>query len=511
MLKKLAIAALLLWCLGLAGCSASGTGSGRQVKEIREYLEARYGSQDFQVEPSQNGGTASYQVIPVNYPEAAFTVEEGKLEESSDYSYHDDFAAQMLYGGADRLGLSYEKGAEGYDIFVTYENFASLDTLGGKLEQLVTCCRDSRAFDKLRTSCLITVKPESETDPYFPGYEIRLETRYSYPLKDDFGIMASDLEEGKLTDSLKHCHVYTAYNYTIPTDSAMFSASDLEGYKTSCTGATGEAKDGSITIYELANKDDLTMTFGGVYQLLSQEGLVTETSKDSFTASGNGVTIQFTRAFGPEGPSVSCQILTGEDQLDSNTLDMILDLSDARYAAKGLTGKTITFSTPEKIAAAKDAERLERLPLVEEAFANAAAPGQSLSLGTAEVTLLGTEQLETLQGDSLAAMHSTEEEVWCAMDMRIRNTGTEELNVFHLVFYGGGNELFGIVADKDANLYKPVDVINLGLEDIYGQFLPAGETLEGRVYFKLPRDRMADGSLALLFFCGAEEAAFLLD
>lgn len=59
-------------------------------------------------------------------------------------------------------------------------------------------------------------------------------------------------------------------------------------------------------------------------------------------------------------------------------------------------------------------------------------------------------------------MHSTEEEVWCAMDMRIRNTGTEELNVFHLVFYGGGNELFGIVADKDANLYKPVDVINPG-------------------------------------------------
>lgn len=59
MLKKLAIAALLLWCLGLAGCSASGTGSGRQVKEIREYLESRYGSQDFQVEPSQNGGTAS--------------------------------------------------------------------------------------------------------------------------------------------------------------------------------------------------------------------------------------------------------------------------------------------------------------------------------------------------------------------------------------------------------------------------------------------------------------------
>ena len=99
--------------------------------------------------------------------------------------------------------------------------------------------------------------------------------------------------------------------------------------------------------------------------------------------------------------------------------------------------------------------------------------------------------------------------------MRIRNTGTEELNVFHLVFhlvfYGGGNKLFGIVADKDANLYKPVDVINLGLEDIHGQFLPAGETLEGRVYFKLPRDRMADGSLALLFFCGAEEAAFLLN
>ena len=511
MLKRLTAAILFLCSLGLAGCGAAGTGSSRNTKEIKEYLESRYGSQDFLVEPSEKAGAAAYQAVPADYPEVTFTIEEGKLEESSDYSYHDDFAAQMLYGGADRLGLSYEKGADGYDIFITYENFASLDTLGEQLEKLVMDCRDSRAFDELRSSCLITVKPEAETNPYFPGYEIRLKTRYTYPLTGDFGVMASELEEGKLTDALKRCHVYTAYNYTIPEDNAMFSSSDTKSYLDSCTGATGEAADGSITIYELVNKGDPDMTFGGAYQLLSQEGLVTETSKDSFLASGNGITIQFTRSFDKEGPSVSCQILEGEDQLGSNTLDMILDMNNARYAAKGLTGKTITFSTPEKTAAAKDAERMERLPLVEEAFANAAAPGQTLSVGTAQVTLLGAEQLETLQGDGLAAMHSDENEVWCAMDIKIKNIGSEDLNIFHLVFYGGSNELTGIVADKDANLYKPVDVINLGLEDIYGQFLPAGETLEGKVYYKLPRDLMADGTLTLLLFCGSESVSFLLN
>lgn len=241
MLKRLTAAILFLCSLGLAGCGAAGTNSIRNTKEIKEYLESRYGSQDFLVEPSEKDGAAAYRAVPADYPEVTFTIEEGKLEESSDYSYHDDFAAQMLYGGADRLGLSYEKGADGYDIFITYENFASLDTLGEQLEKLVMDCRDSRAFDELRSSCLITVKPEAETNPYFPGYEIRLKTRYTYPLTGDFGVMASELEEGKLTDALKRCHVYTAYNYTIPEDSAMFSSSDIKSYLDSCTGATGEA------------------------------------------------------------------------------------------------------------------------------------------------------------------------------------------------------------------------------------------------------------------------------
>lgn len=44
MLKRLTAAILFLCSLGLAGCGAAGTGSSRNTKEIKEYLESRYGS-----------------------------------------------------------------------------------------------------------------------------------------------------------------------------------------------------------------------------------------------------------------------------------------------------------------------------------------------------------------------------------------------------------------------------------------------------------------------------------
>lgn len=512
MVKRWMAAVFLLCCLALAGCGGAGQGGGRDVKAVKEYLADRYGDQGFSVEKISGGLESAYLVTPEAYPEAAFTVQPGKSEESSGYRYHDDFAAQMLYGGAERLGLACEQGSEGYDVFITYENYASLEPLAERLEKLVTDCRDSRAFDEIRNSCLITVKPEAETDPWFPGYKIRIKTSYTYPEIKGFGMEAGELEPGRLAGELRLCHVYNAYNYTIPTDSGLFSREDMARYEAICTGATGTAhSDGAVTIYPLANQDDLWMSFGSVYQILLQEGMVTETAPDRFTASGNGMTIAFTRAFSAKGPSVSWEILEGEELLDISMWSFIVQSDDPRNAVCGLTDKSITYSTPEKLAEAKEAERLERLPFVEHSFALAAAQGESVSVGATKVTLLEWEPLEVLQGDGVAALHSDEDEVWCAVRLRVENEGSEEMYVFHLIFYGRDIELFGLAADRDGNFYQPVDVINLGLEDMYGQYLSSGETLEGKVYFKLPRERLADGGLALLLFCGQESAAFVLE
>lgn len=506
-MKKLIISAVsLLTALGLSACGFPGS-AGKTDKEITAYLESRYGSEKFQVEKVADGSSApAWTVIPADYPEAVFTVEEGKLEESSDWNYHDDFAAQMLYGGADRLGISYIRGEDGYDMFVTYTDYGALDDLAPKLEQLVTDCRDSQAFDKLRDTCLITVKPESETSPYFPGYEIRIDTRYTYPVDNTFGVMASDLEPGQLADSLRQCHVYNSYNYTIQEDSDLFSSEDIEHYKTICTGAMGTAKDGTITIYDLANKDDLWMSYGSAYWILSKEGLVTDASPDSFTASGNGFTIEFTRHFSAKGPSASYQVLDGSEEFLKDAME-----EDIRDAVGELTAKSITFSTPEKIAAAEEEERLGRLPMIQEAFDQSASFGETVALPSAQVALTDLELLEELNDGGVYTMHSNENEVWVRVQLSIKNTSSADLDLFHLVFRGEDSTLFAIVSDQEANLYNPIEIINLDLEELYSSELPSGESTEGSIYFELPRTLAEKGNeLVLLLLNGTEISSILL-
>ena len=79
--------------LGMTGCSLAEM---RETREISDYLESRYGSQDFEIQREETDGTLSYRVTPAAYPETTFVVEEGKIEESMDWGYHDDYAAQML-------------------------------------------------------------------------------------------------------------------------------------------------------------------------------------------------------------------------------------------------------------------------------------------------------------------------------------------------------------------------------------------------------------------------------
>ena len=177
---------------------------------------------------------------------------------------------------------------------------------------------------------------------------------------------------------------------------------------------------------------------------------------------------------------------------------------------KAFTGQSISFSTPEKIQAAKDAERLERLPEILKAFENAAGPNQTGEAGGIEVSLLEVELYETM-GSGFFYVESNEETVWTRLRLRLKNTGSTDVWIFPSTFTAGAEDKFtGIIADREANLYRPWDVVNLGLDDMYGETLAAGETMEGNVYFKLPRDLVSrENSLIMYYFCGSGTASVL--
>lgn len=405
------------------------------------------------------------------------------------------------------MGLSYEKGEEGYDMFIYYQDYSGLDSMAEKIIKLVSDCMESRAFEKLRSTCLIVIKPEGETEEDFPGYHIRLETRYTARVKKEFGVMASKLDPEQFKEDLRLCHIYNSYSCMLPKDEAMFSETDMERYRAICTGAMGEGEDGDITIYDLVNEGYFGLNISGVYQILSVQGLVTEVDGNSFTASGNGMTIRFFPEFRNRESSVSYEVLSGDEELVENERP-----GNAYYAVRAMTGQSISFSTPEKIQAAEEAERLERLPEILEAFENAVAQDQTGEAGGIEVTLMEMELYERLQGSNSFYVESNEEMVWTRIRLRLKNTGSMDVWVFPSTFIPESEDrYYGIVADREANIYRPSDVVNLGLEDMYGETLEAGETMEGNVYFKLPRDlAVREDSMVLYYFCGAETASVLL-
>ena len=495
--------AVMICLLGVTGCSMV---QGLETKEIRDYLESRYGSWDFEIQKEETEGSPSYKVTLAEYPEVTFTVEEGKIEESADWRYHDDYAAQMLYGGAERLGLSCEKAEDDYNVYIYYQDYGELDSLAENVVKLVSDCVESRAFETLRSSCLIVIKPEGQTQKEFPGYQIRIKTRYTYQVNKEFGIMASELDPVQFKEDLRLCHIFNSYNYMIPRDEAMFSEADIERYKDMCTGAMGEGEDGSITVYDLVNKGAYGLNYGGTYQVLSSQGLVTEVTDDSFTASGNGLTIRFFQEFKNREAVVSYEVLSGDEELVEKESE-----GRAYYAVQAFTGQDISFSTPEKMQAAMEAERLERLPEIQKAFEDAVTQDQTGEAGGIQVTLLEMELYERM-GTGFFYVESNEENVWTRIRLRLKNTGSLDVRVFPVVVESGSEDQFsGMIADSEANLYRPQDIINLGLEDMYGETLEAGETMEGNVYFKLPRELVSQGdSLILHSFCGSGKTSVLL-
>lgn len=491
----LTIAVIMLF---LFGCSAKS----KEEEEIMKYLSSRYGTEEFQVQQAEDGGKIRYQVSPDADPDLVFTVEEGKLEESQDWKYHDDYAAKVLYGGADRLGLSYEKGQEDYDIFITYPEYKDLDDTAAKVAELAASCQNSRAFEKMRASCLITIKPERETNPYFPGYQVRIKTLYVYPLDETFGVMADQIDKEKLAKDMRLCHIYNAYNYTLAEDSFMFSEEDIDKYKAMCTGAMRTAKDGTVTIYELADKNVNDYNFGVSYQILKKEGMITEESGDSFTASGNGITVTFTREFSDRKPSVAYTILEGSDELYQE------DHHDASEIVKEMCGGSITFTTPETIAAEEEKERQERLPIVRNAFEEAVGAGTAVVLGEKEIEILDIGYSDELTSGS-SYMEAGDGKIWVCIRMQVANKGNEPVHLYPS-WIGERSEkyVFVYAADEDAEIYQPVNILNMSLDDLYDGELQPGESTEGNIYFRLPKAMAEDNSFVIINESGGAFVSF---
>lgn len=244
---------------------------------------------------------------------------------------------------------------------------------------------------------------------------------------------------------------------------------------------------------------------------------MTEEKEDSFIASGNGLTMKFFLRLddltSDRKPSVSFEILSGD--ISEVTLSVLSDMcgaSNTHSAVDLLLDKVVEFSTPEKIAAAAEEERLARLPLVQDAFLQAAVSGQMTSGADMEVTVTGMETYERLQGSNSSYVDSGADTIWTRISIRIKNTGSTEMTLFPVwLSHGSESEFVGVIADEEANLYRPTDIINLGLENIYSYDLQAGDTVEGNIYIKLPRELVAkEDALVLWIFRGEDAVSSLL-
>lgn len=491
----LMIASLLL----MTGCGISG----EEKFELKKYLESRFDSNDFEIEKVKDGDTVYYKAISNAYPDFPFTIEKGSSEEITGRKYHDDYASQMLYTHANQLGLAYEKENEGYDMVITYPDYESLDEIAEKIETLVLDCENSHAFKELSAHCRLKIKPEYELNSLFPAYEIRILTRENYGQDTLFTVTSSRLNPGELKDKLKQYHIYSSLNYSITEDIHSFSAPDLDLLSSICTGAMGTEKDGNVTIYEWVDLANNQLSFGSIYQILNAEGMVTETSADCFTASGNGVTAEFTRDFTKDGVLVAVNFLENEEGFDTS------EYEDPQSLIPYMTGKKFTYSTPEKIAEQAEAERQKRLPIIQAAFADKVKTGQLTTMGGLEITCLGTQLSEQLIIDSYS-INAKEGNTWVIVSLRINNTGNSEVYLAKWFATGSENELSAFVADEDANLYRFTTYGWGEMNDLYTMDLKAGKSAEGMIYLEISQEIAKDKPLILITTRGNDLASFEL-
>ncbi|MGL5435715.1 MAG: hypothetical protein ACRDBO_10020 [Lachnospiraceae bacterium] len=487
---------LLTATLILSGCSAIG---GKKNEEIFKYLNSRYGSEEFQIEVVGEGENVSYKVSPNDNPELVFTVEKGKIDESQDWQYHDDYAARVLYDGAERRGLSYEKSGDEYNTFIIYKDYNSLDEVARQVMDLVAECTERKVFDKMRSACLLTIKPEEPADPLYPGYKIRIKTRYSFAEIQEFGVEAEDLTLDALTEELKFYHIYHAYNWSIPQDSDQYSPEIVDRYLEMCTGSMGKADDGSITVYDYVDKKSGGFSFGNAYQIFNTEGLVTGVEEDRFTASGNGMTVMIYRVIDEDEAKAEFEILEGEELFDARIGDEIYDVLTL------LTDKSFEYTTPEKMARNDEAERLNRLPMIEEAYETAVSLGAVAVISDVEFTLMEMETTQTLTG-SYNSMAAGQDRIWICTKLSIRNTGQKERSLFPWMV-ASSESITAIISDPEANLFQAVDVVNLGTNDLYGKTVAPGESIEGYIYFRVPKETVESGNLILLGNCEQDMVA----
>lgn len=481
---RLATVALSLLIL-LAGC-----GTGQETFEIKKYLKQNYGTEEFTIKKNKGDSPRSYDVFLNEVPDIHFT-----LTKEAGGSFDDDYTEQVLQGQMDNLGLAWERVAD-YHIQVSYKDYASIDETVKKIEEFIKICENTHAFKPIKEICVLTLRPESPPDPLYPGYQIRLsDNGYSvYPgykgPDDRFYLKAAHLEPGKLAGEVRLCHIYYQYQFTMNPDVSEFTEEDMERYYELSCGVTGTANDGIETVYAEADITDHDFTFGSAYQILKADGLITDVGENRFTAAANGRTVEFIITFTQEGP-VSAYTVFEEGEADIDWEDdplYGLYEEELRTEVERLTGKWFSDTTPEKIAAKKEEERLARLPDIQSCFAGASAVGETAFVHNTQFTVLSAKRCSSI-GSGSFNYQAPNGKTCLLVRIRAENKGTVPADLFSWVI-SSEDDYSGIISDKEANVYEPVDIIAVSFDDIYMTLEPGG-IAEGDVLFIISEELAA--------------------
>lgn len=517
-MKKICLAVVILNLMIILSACVGG----QETFEIKKYLSRNYGSEEFTIKKNKQSSPTSYEVFMNEVPEIPFTL---TIDDSG--TFHDDYAEQVLQGQMDRLGLSWER-TEDYKIRIYYKGYEAIDEVVEKVAEFIKISEQTQAFNPIDEICLLILLPEAAPDPWFPGYQVRLrDDGYavfaSYKGPDDrFYAEAKRMNLEKLAEEVRLCHIYNQYQFTINPDVTGATEEDMERYYQFSSGVTGKADDGTETIYAEADMPGSNFMFGSAYQILAAEGLITDVGDNRFTAEANGRSVEFTISFTPEGPIGDSSVIGEEAAVAEQEEAVGGQEEDPLYQAmhefynqdlmtevKALTGKWFSDTTPEKIASGKEEERLARLPDIEVCFDNATPVGDAAVVHNSQFTVLSAQLVPSIEQGTLSYQPPAGR-TCMLLRIKVENTGTEPANLFKWTLFTE-NDYSGVISDRQANLYEPLDVIGLDYDDIYTTLEP-GESAEGNVLFSIPEELAAvpDELVFIIFNVRREHVGFQL-
>lgn len=503
--------------------ACSGAPKAQQDREIKEYLSKQYHG-EFVIELKQDEGQPYYEAYPTTYPDVIFRVENNELYDSSPFALplKDDYAQQLFEKSAERLDLSIlEMDCQQsnppfqYSLLnatVQYPDYQSIEDTAKKVAELVNICRESNAFFPKQS--YLTVLPSFTENTDFPGCMIALSSgEWGMNSGESlFEIESSEVTVNKVIEKLKYCHIYSFYNYTMPTQEAPFPSEDIEKYIQLSTGAMGTAENGAIIGYSYVNMADPNediepfsirsqslLTIGGAYQILSTEGMVTQIGENFFTTSGNEMTATFTVAFEEGHPiySWSCVDIQGNALPDwENPGDTSISLS----LIEEITGKNLLPVSLDEYRKNIEGLRKDPNPL-----------GTSQKISSVEFSVRSAETVERLE-DSFYYYEPKKGYVFLVLRLTATNHGKKTVYLFDPLPNPGDSYYQGVVSNSESHVYAMVKQVVGGIGTIDFS-VKSGESIEENLVFQIPSDK-ATALTELIFTIqndSGDSAAFFVE